>query len=239
LFQRDYMMRMIEQFTAMLAQVMFKRRNQNFAEAMELLTQAMKQLLGLNSKLVLAFSVKDLVALLSTQGQFDAAKGLLLSDMLKAEGELLLDEADGNTEVNEADGNGEQAVRCYLKALELLLEMRWMNEAAEAQEEVEDRLASLLLIIKPAIMPARLVKLLMEYYDNTGKLAKAEDMLFFLLNREADHMDWLDAGLQMLERWQIKQFVELEQGGLSSAEVTESYELLLKMKQTASEIDRM
>jgi tetratricopeptide (TPR) repeat protein len=219
---------MIEQFTVTLAQVMFKRRNQNFAEAMELLTQAMKQLLGLNSKMVLALSVKDLMALLSTQGQFDAAKGLLLSDMLKAEGELQLDV-----------GNEEQAGRCYEKALELLLEMRWMNEATEAQEEVEERLDSLLSIIKPASMPPRLIKLLMDYYDSTGKLAKAEDMLFFLLDEEVGNVEWLDTGLQMLERWQIKRIDELEQGGLSIEEVTESYELLLKMKQTKSGIDRM
>ncbi|NHN29782.1 DUF6483 family protein [Paenibacillus agricola] len=228
MFQRDYMMRMIEQFTVTLAQVMFKRRNQNFVEAMELLTQAMKQLLGLNSKMVLALSVKDLIALLSTQGQFDAAKGLLLSDMLKAEGELLRD-----------DDNEEQAWRCYAKALELLLEMRWMNEAAEAQEDVEERLDSLLAILQPVHMQPRLIKLLMDYYESTGRLAKAEDMLFFLLNRDAGHLEWLNAGLQMLERWQSKEIDELEQGGLSGPEVTESYELLQKMKQSVSEIDRM
>jgi tetratricopeptide (TPR) repeat protein len=233
LFQRDYLMRMIEQFTATLAQVMFQRRNQRFAEALELITQAMKQLLGLNSKLVRALSVKDLIALLSTQGQFDAGKGLLLSDMLKAEGQLLLDADD------EAEG-----LRCYLKSLELLLEMKWMNEAAEAQEDVDERIESLLPIIKPALMPPRLVKLLMDYYDSVGRLAKAEDMLFFLLEGKADdaeagNTEWIDTGIHMFGLWREKRTDELEQGGLSLDEVNETYELLVKMKQTAGGIKRM
>ncbi|MCU6796969.1 DUF6483 family protein [Paenibacillus sp. WQ 127069] len=228
MYQRDYLMRMIEQFTMTLGQVMFKRRNQQFAEAMELLTQAMKQLLGLNSKLVLALSVKDLMALLSTQGQFDAGKGLLLSDMLKAEGDLLVDA------VEEAEG-----MACYMKSLELLLEMRWMREASEIEQEMEDRIEDLLAVVKSGMIPLRVLKPLVHYYESTGRLAKAEDMLFFILDADVDQTQWIDSGLHMVERWQKMSTDELAQGELNAEEVQETYNQLVKMKQKASKIERM
>ncbi|SFM07123.1 hypothetical protein SAMN03159341_115103 [Paenibacillus sp. 1_12] len=228
MYQRDYMMRMIEQFTVTLGQVLFQRRNQRFAEAMELLTQAMKQLLGLNSKMVLALSVKDLLALLSTQGEFDAGKGLLLSDMLKAEGDLLVDAAE------EPEG-----VACYLKSLELLLEMRWMHETVEIEQEMEERIDSLLAVVKPGLMPLRVLKPLVNYYDSAGRLDKAEDTLFFILDADVNNMEWMDTGLRMLERWQMMSKDELAQGGLNTEEVHETYTQLAKMKQKVSKTERM
>jgi tetratricopeptide (TPR) repeat protein len=228
LYQRDYLMRMIEQFSMTLGQVLFKRRNQQFAEAMELLTQAMKQLLGLNSKLVLALSVKDLMALLTTQGQFDAGKGLLLSDMLKAEGDLLVDAAEED-----------EGIACYMKSLELLLEMRWMQEASELEQEMEERIQDLLTIIKPGLMPLRILKPLVHYYESTGRLAKAEDTLFFILDADEDQTQWIDSGLHMVERWQKMSTDELALGELNVEEVQETYTQLVKMKQKASKIERM
>jgi hypothetical protein len=228
LYQRDYMLRMIEQFSVALGHVIFQRRNQRFNEALELITQAMKELLGLNSKLVRALSIKDLIALISTQGHFDAGKGLLLSDMLKAEGEVRLDAGE------EAEGWS-----CHLKSLELLLEIRWMKEAVDVRADADERIEGLLSIIKPSHMPAHTMELLVDYYEGSGQLAKAEDMLFFLLESYDDKAEWVETGLRMFGRWQEKQADELEQGGLTEAEVRESYDLLVKMKQTGSVFGKM
>jgi len=226
MYQRDYLLRMIEQFSVVLGKVIFQRRNQRFNEALELLAQSMKHLLGLNSKLVRALSVKDLIALLSTQGHFDAGKGLLLSDMLKAEGEVLLEQG------KEAEGWG-----CYLKSAELLLEMNQLPDAEEYKPEAAERIEALLPVIRHLRMPRQVTGLLMKYYSESGQLAKAEDMLFFLLEEDPGNTEWLEQGLEMMNPWLDLQADELLAAGLTAEEIKASCELLVKLKQKSRPLE--
>ncbi|NOU98389.1 hypothetical protein GC093_34985 [Paenibacillus sp. LMG 31456] len=223
MYQRDYLLRMIEQFSVVLGKVIFQRRNQRFTEALELLAQSMKQLLGLNSKLVRALSAKDLISLLSTQGHFDAGKGLLLSDMLKAESEVLLENGQ------EADGWG-----CRLKSIELLLEINRLAEADEYKVDIKERIFELLPKMQHYRMPPRITELLMNYYSENGQLAKAEDMLFFLLEDDPDNEVLLEQGLQMVEKWLEPTVDELSAGDLTAEEIHGIYEILIKLKQNGS-----
>lgn len=223
MYRRDYLLRMIEQFTVTMAQVLLQRQNRRLAEAMELIAQAMKQLLGLNSKLVRALSVKDIIGLLSANGHFDAGKGLLLSDMLKAEGELLGDA-----------GEPLEAESCFLKSLELLLEIRQMEDAEELHRDAEERVSILLPQVKQTRMNLRLMELLLGHYDATGQLAKAEDMLFFMLDDDPGNPKLVERGIDMYERWSELEPEQWAEGNLSGEEIQESRELLIKMKQNGS-----
>jgi hypothetical protein len=219
---------MIEQFSLVLGKVIFQRRNHRFTEALELLAQSMKQLLGLNSKLVRALSVKDLIALLSTQGHFDAGKGLLLSDMLKAEGEVLLESRE------EPEGHG-----CLVKSVELLLEMNRLPEMEDLKQEAAERISALLPKVQHLRMPPRVTELLMHHYSESGQLAKAEDMLFFMLDDDPGNAALLEQGLQMVEQWAGFHADVLSAGGLSLEEIRESYELLIKMKHNGSSVEEI
>ncbi|OXM86438.1 DUF6483 family protein [Paenibacillus rigui] len=223
MYQRDYMMRLIQQFSEAMVKVMFQRRNRQFAEAMELLVQAMQRLLGLNSKMVQALAVKDIIALLSMQGRLDAGKGLLLADMLKAEGELLMDAGD------ERAGQAS-----CMKALELLLEMRWMEETADLRDEVDSRIVPLLDATQKLRKSKAVLALLLGYYDSTGMLSKAEDTLFFMLEEDQGDPAVITQGLEMYERWLKLDVSAVEQGNLTRDELEESYEILIKMKQNGS-----
>ncbi|WP_079914017.1 DUF6483 family protein [Paenibacillus sp. 32352] len=223
MYRRDYLMRMIEQFSVSMGQVLFQRQNRRFAEAMELLTQAMKQLLGLNSKMVRALSVKDIIGLLSTNGYFDVGKGLLLSDMLVAEGDVL------NEAGEEREGTG-----CLLKSLELLLHIRRMEEAEQGLSDVDERIAAVLPKVQHVRMTAFMREVLTEYYDDAGLLSKAEDMLFFLLEDDPGNAAAMERGMAMMERWLSLPPEAIEKGGLSAEEIRESYDLLNKMKHSAS-----
>ncbi|TDF95545.1 DUF6483 family protein [Paenibacillus piri] len=228
MYQRDYLLRMIEQFSVVLGKVIFQRRNQRFAEAMELLAQAMKQLLGLNSKLVRALSAKDLLGLLSTQGHVDAGKVLLLGDMLKAEGEVLYDQG------KEAD-----SLDCRLKALELLLELNRIPEAEPFKPDAAERIAELLPQVSQLRMTPHVTVLLMHYYSESGQLARAEDMLFFALEDEPDNAGLLDEGLRMVESWSGLEAAEREAGGLTEEEIGDMHEQLLKLKQKAGQSENI
>jgi len=223
MYRRDYLMRLIQQFSEEMVKIMFHRRNQQFAEAMELLLQAMQRLLGLNSKLVQALAVKDIIALLTLQGRLDAGKGVLLADMLKAEGELLTDSGD------ERGGHASG-----LKALELLLEMRWMEETEEMRAEVDSRIHSLLDGLQHQRKPKRVLALLLGFYEEEGRLAKAEDTLFFMLDEEPGNASIIEQGLELYERWRNLPQEQVEHGGLTAEELEESYKILKKMKQNGS-----
>ncbi|WP_248930477.1 DUF6483 family protein [Paenibacillus hamazuiensis] len=225
MYQRDYLLRMIEQFSVVLGKVIFQRRNQRFAEALELLAQAMKQLLGLNSKLVRALSAKDLLGLLSTQGHVDAGKALLLADMLKAEGEVLLEQGE------EAAGHD-----CRLKALELLLELRRLPEAEPFAPDAEERIAGLLLQVREPQLPPRVTVPLMHYYSERGQLAKAENMLFFALEDEPDRAGLLEEALRMVDSWSELEAAEQEASGLTEKEIGELREQLLQLIQKNGQV---
>jgi len=223
MYHRDYLMRLIQQFTVTLGQVILKRQNRQLTEAMELIAQAMKQLLGLNSKLVRALSAKDIIALLSTNGHFDAGKGLLLSDMLQAESEL-----------HDDAGEDIEAEACRMKVLELLLEIRPMEEAKELRTDAEERIAALLPKVKQARASSRMMEQLLDYYDATGQLAKAEDMLFFMLDDDPGNFGLVERGIAMYERWSGLQPEQWQAGNLSAEEIQDSYAILNKMRQKQS-----
>ncbi|WP_282937805.1 DUF6483 family protein [Paenibacillus sp. RC67] len=223
MYRRDYLMRMIEQFTVSMGQVMFQRQNRRFAEAMELLTQAMKQLLGLNSKMVRALSVKDIITLLSTNGHFDAGKGLLLSDMLVAEGDVL----------NDAEQE-EEASTCLVKALELLLNIRRMEDAEHGMTDVDERIAAVLPKAQNIRMTPFMMEVLIEYHDTAGQLSKAEDMLFFMLDDDPGNTTAIEQGIAMVERWIKLSPEDIEKGNLSTEEIQESYHVLIKKKQSTN-----
>lgn len=223
MYRRDYLMRMIEQFTVSMGQVMFQRQNRRFAEAMELLTQAMKQLLGLNSKMVRALSVKDIITLLSTNGHFDTGKGLLLSDMLVAEGDVL---SDAEQE--------EEASACLVKALELLLNIRRMEDGEQGMTDADERIAAVLPKVQNIRMTPFMMEVLIEYHDAAGQLSKAEDMLFFMLDDDPGNTTAIEQGIAMVERWLKLSPEDIEKGNLSTEEIQESYHILIKKRQSTN-----
>lgn len=222
MYKRDYLLRLIQQYSEEMVKVMFHRRNQQFAEAMELLVQAMQRLLGLNSKLVQGLAVKDLIGLLSVQGRLDAGKGLLLADMLKAQGDTQMDAGQ--------ETNGRNSC---MKSLELLLEMRLLEETEDIKDTVDSRINVLLEKVHPH-NNRHVLELLLGFYEAEGKLAKAEDTLFFMLEADSGKPTLIDQGLAMYERWRNLTLEQVEHGNLTMPEIEESYELLKKMKQNGS-----
>ncbi len=142
MYRRDYLMRLIEQTTEVLHKVMFARKNQRLQEALELLNQAMRQLLGLNSRLIHALSTKDLLALLSKDGHVDQGKVLALGDMLNARGAA-----------QKESGHAAAAIKDGLKALDLLLTAREMDPRDELGGMFKERIDAALALANRASMP--------------------------------------------------------------------------------------
>ncbi|MBP1153857.1 MULTISPECIES: DUF6483 family protein [unclassified Paenibacillus] len=226
MYRRDYLMRLIEQTTEVLHKVMFARNNHRLQEALELLNQAMRQLLGLNSKLVHALSTKDLLALLSKDGDIDQGKVLALGDMLNAQ-----------AAAHEESGHTAEARKAGLKVLEILLFAREMDSRGELAELFQARIDTSLQVIGRAPMSMDTLHKLVFYYDDHGQYGKSEDVLFHLLEelqeeeqRTEELAAVLDEGIRMYERWLSVEVEQLNAGNLTKIEVEEGLDELKNIK---------
>ncbi|AEI45840.1 DUF6483 family protein [Paenibacillus mucilaginosus] len=230
MYQRDYILRMIEQAGVMVGRVMHLARNKRMQEAVELLQQAMKEMLGLGSKLIGALSVKDLIALLSKDGELDSAKVLALGDLMKAQSEL---QREGGEEA--------AAQRTAKKSLELLLIGREYDARGELREEFNRRIEEALDITGRAGLNEGILSRIVGYYEEQGSYAWAEDALFYRLEvlqgagRELERRAVVEEGIRMYERWVLLEDATLQAGGLSAEEAEEGLRTLRQLKITQSQ----
>jgi len=84
MIERDYLMRMISQLSAVLARILFAKNAQNYAEALRITQNAYDQLFGLNGELVKHLDAATLARLLGDKEKIKALAGLL-----REEGEIL------------------------------------------------------------------------------------------------------------------------------------------------------
>lgn len=224
MYQRDYILRLIQQMTKAVGETVFLRKNRQFEQAMEVLGQAMKQLLGLNSKLVGGLSARELLKLLSPGGGPDPGKALALGQALDAEADVL-----------EEMGHSPEAVARRKKAMEILLIVRTSGDAQGLEEAFDEEIDKLLEQSNTVGAEPAARKLLIQYFEAKGRYAKAEDELFRLL--EADVLSpndtrekLLEEGIRMYERWSALAEEDLRRGNFSAAEVDESLALLRRWR---------
>jgi hypothetical protein len=125
MIERDYIMRMIAQLSAVIARILFAKNAQNYAEALQLAQNAYDQLLGLNGELVKQMDAATLSMLLGEKEKIKA-----LATLLREEGEIL------HLQGNAADGNLK-----YEKALALFQEA--LRQSTTKDDECEAAIAGL------------------------------------------------------------------------------------------------
>lgn len=125
MIERDYIMRMIAQLSAVIARILFAKNAQNYAEALQLAQNAYDQLLGLNGELVNQMDAATLALLLGEKEKIKA-----LATLLREEGEIL------HVQGNPADGNAK-----YEKALALFQEA--LRQSGNGDNECEVAIAAL------------------------------------------------------------------------------------------------
>lgn len=224
MYQRDYILRLIQQMTKAIGETVFLRKNRQFEQAMEVLGQAMKQLLGLNSKLIEGLSARELLKLLSPGGGPEPGKALALGQALDAEANVL-----------EEMGKSREAEARRMKALEILLIVRTSGDAQELLEAFDEEIDKLMARINTGDVEPDARRLLIPYYEAKGRYAKAEDELFRLLEGDAlspngRKESLLEEGIRMYERWSTLSEEELRLGNFSAEEVDESLALLRRWR---------
>jgi len=108
MIERDYLMRMVQQLAAVVARSFKLKEQEQYDQAEQEIEKAFGELLGMDAHLVNLFDPATLAQLVG-----DTEKVKVLSTLVFEQGEL-----------HRLQGEDEQAQKEYLRALELLLEVR-------------------------------------------------------------------------------------------------------------------
>jgi hypothetical protein len=209
MIRRDYILRQVEQFVAMLAKIAGLAKNEQWQEASSSVVGEIQRLTGVAGPEVLKLSETELLARL-IQGEptlLVESKAFMLATLLKTSGDL-----------SAGQGRLEESREYYLKGLQLLLDTFGRNEVTERPDFVPT-VEAFLTGLRDAPLPLPTGVLLMRHYERIGEFAKAEDVLFGMLDLEPASVELLEFGAAFYRRLlELKDDV-LGAGNLPRAEV--------------------
>lgn len=199
----DYILRMIEQFALFIGRVVFHRDAGQYEEAQRQLDLIVKDLLGLDPESLRGSARTRLRALL--QEESDPERLAVIGRVLAEKSRI---DAARGADVEEVTQSEEFAVRFLLKA----------RERGAPTSPIERELATLAGRLGDGAL-ASVGGALALHYENLGRFAKAEDLVFDLAKIDADKA--LALGLAFYDRLRGKSDLELERGALPRAELAE------------------
>lgn len=213
MIERDYIMRMIDLLSKVVARVLFLRKSLEFPKAAAELAAAARNLLGLDPQLIRLMSDTQLIDLLSADDSLSASKCYVLGMLLKEEAELLL-----------VQEKHDEAAALLTKAVSLLLSafLRERTPVVPSHQASLDEAIGALGNVRPA---TSLGLKLLEYFEHTGRYDKAENVLFELLDADPRN---IQHGLLFYERLLTKTNDDLILGNLPRAEIEEAIRELNK-----------
>ena len=209
MLQRDYLMKLIETLSTVIARVLLKKEVKNYEGAEEELVSAAKSLAGLDLNLIKILSAEDIISLMKTSDIF-AGRCLISAELLKQYGDILSDK-----------GKAQESLKLYMKSLWLYLEAILTKELP-APEDYYERVDFMIKNLALLEFPDQLKLKVFEYYEFSGRYSKAEDILFELI--ESDFKNIHNTGKQFYRDLSLKTDDELINGNFSREEIEDGLE---------------
>src|SRR6266699_3131580 len=97
MMQKDYILRMIQQLSRVLIHVLHLREVKDYDGALTYIDDVFKQALGFSSDLINSVPDETLLAMLTSFDVLDIEKCFLVANLLKAEGDIYVDQGDFDT----------------------------------------------------------------------------------------------------------------------------------------------
>jgi hypothetical protein len=211
---KDYILRIAERLGRELSILMgLRQRNQN-EDALITIDELLLNTTGLTSRFINSLSEETLLNTLSPLGLLNVNITLWIAALLKAEGEIYED----------LQQESEVYYR-FVKSLHLYLALL-LQEPGMKDTDASEQVQTLLTKLAVYNLPISTQKLLFAYYEYSGRYAKAEDILFDLLETTPADQPLRDLGLAFYERLQHKSVQDLGIGNFSLEEVEEGLKTL-------------
>lgn len=204
MFRRDYIVRMIEDMTAMVAKVLTLKQERKTTEALWEIDELLNRYFPLNSRLLNSLSVEDIIDMFRFGDVVESDKLQGLAKLLKEEGSIYA----ANDDKDAALFRRMRALHLYLYADLHGADRELLQMTQEIDELIEE--------VAPYQLPAKTERLLSQYMESIGRYSKAEDSLYRLWELG---IDVSTEGDELYERLLLKSNVELEQGLLPMKEV--------------------
>ncbi len=213
MLQRDYLMRMTEMLTAVIAKVMFNKEIKNYEEAEKEIETAAKTIVGLDLRIINILNPQDIIQLMKTSDLY-AGRCLVSAELLKE-----------YADVHELNGKDNSSI--ILKSLNLYIEAILSKELPEP-EKYYSKINELISFIAESDLQDDLNFKIIDYYEFSGQYSKAEDMIFELI--ENNNKDIIDRSVSFYKKLLHRTDEEIESGNLSREEVNDALDEILKIK---------
>lgn len=207
MYQRDYIMRLIAQFGQALQRILKTKEAEQFDAALYEISQAGKTLLGLDMTLLRALDDRQIVEFLTTSDGLDSGRCLVIAELFLQEGEITA-----------RMGKAEESLRDYIKSLSLFLSALAEHEQLRS-ETYFSKVADLRQRLSAVSLPGHVTFNLCRHFEQRGDYAKAEDLLFALL--ESGYPGIAAEGRAFFTRLLAQSDAALQQGNLPRSEVLE------------------
>ena len=208
MIRSDYIMRMIEQLSRVLVQIVFHKKNGEYELAVIQINTALKSLVGLDPEIIRTLPAEEIIRLLHIGDQLEAGKCLVIAKLLKERTEILQLSDPTNQSLSES----------YQKSLSLYLEAILSIPDFKETEYLQD-VNELISLLEGSTLSQSVKFKLFRYYDWSGEYATAENLLFQLV--EVDYPEIRPIGILFYRRLQKKSDADLVLGGLPRPEVEE------------------
>jgi tetratricopeptide (TPR) repeat protein len=213
MMQKDYILRMIQQLSRVLIHVLHLREVKDYDGALTYIDDVFKQALGFSSDLINSVPDETLLAMLTSFDVLDIEKCFLVANLLKAEGDIYVDQGDFDTSYYR-----------YLRSLYLFFAILFSDNSIN-DPDIFVEIEGLLDKLEDYDLPVEIKSQLFQYYERTGRYSRAEDVLFELLE-EGDkenepESNLVEQGIAFYERLLRKKDTELVAGNFSWEEVRE------------------
>jgi hypothetical protein len=204
MFQKDYILRMIEQFVKIFARILQLKQEKQYPQALQEIGEAYRLFFGLNPELIDGMSDEDLTRFLKVHGQYDPEKRVALATLLNEEAEVL--------KLMQTE-----SISRKVKAFSIFLEAFADSEAVR-NEPNRLKIESILESLQKHELPFSVKKKQVAYYELTRRFDRAEDLLFELLD---SNPSIIESAIAFYERLRTLPERTLAEGHLPLDEVEE------------------
>jgi len=211
--RKDYLLRVIEQFAAFLEKILFHKQAGDYAGAEQQIDATVKTLVGLDPEILYAMGTDQILSTIIGDAKFDVDLCLVIAELYNQKADVA---RAGNAEKLE--------IECLEKSFLLYAEA--IRHGCD-NRSYRDRILALIASLRQHEVTHILRLKFMWYYEFCGLFAKAEDVLYELV--ESGQESIKNIGMEFYRRLIDKEDVLLAVGNLPRNEVEEGYLHFSKM----------
>ncbi len=215
---KDYILRLAERLGRFLARILFLQEANRQEEALILIDEAFRQATGLTTGLINSLPEETLLKILSSHGALNAELCFYVAALLKAEGDVYAS----------LDKQNESYYR-HLRALNLFLEL-FLHGKSIDDLDLFPNIDDLVQRLEAYELPLPTSHRLFQYNEKAGRYARAEDVLFEMLEADSVPPELIAQGIAFYRRLMAKSDEELLLGNLSREELREGLAQVERMQ---------